>query len=243
MEWRDFFYFSRGERQALAVLLVLIVITGMILILRQQPDSVPEGEAVSPVAAQSPAPETPAPAVPAVPEKPSARRQTEPRRTTAKPRESVSGRVQRMTSLDRPPRAEKFKPGTTLEINAADTTALKKVPGIGSAFAGRIIKYRNLLGGFHSIAQLKDVYGIDEEKYAALSPWFTVDVSYVRKLPVNSLPMDSLRKHPYINYRQARAIERLRRQKKQLSGWENLQLLDDFTENDRLRMLPYLSFE
>ncbi|MDR2763431.1 MAG: helix-hairpin-helix domain-containing protein [Tannerella sp.] len=242
MEWRDFFYFSKGERQALVVLLVLIIITGMILILRQPPASTPEEEVTSPVASESPAPDTSAQAVSTLPEKPSARQQVEPR-TTTKRRESISERTQRMTSLNRPQRTEKFKPGTTLEINAADTTTLKKIPGIGSAFASRIVKYRNLLGGFHSVTQLREVYGIDEDKYAALSPWFTVETSHVRKLPVNSLPMDSLRKHPYISYRQARAIERLRRQKKQLSGWENLQLLDEFTENDKLRILPYLSFE
>jgi competence ComEA-like helix-hairpin-helix protein len=242
MAWRDFFYFSKGERQALVVLLVLIVITGIILILRQSPESVPEKETALPVASQSPAQDTSVQAVSARPEKPSARKPAEPR-PSAKRRESVSERTQRMTSLDRPQRAEKFKPGTTLEINTADTTALKKVPGIGSAFASRIVKYRNLLGGFHTVAQLREVYGIDEDKYAALSPWFTADASHVRKLRVNALPMDSLRKHPYISYRQARAIERFRRQKRQLSGWENLQLLEEFTEDDKLRMLPYLSFE
>ncbi|MDR1337324.1 MAG: helix-hairpin-helix domain-containing protein [Tannerella sp.] len=242
MAWRDFLYLSRGERQALAVLLGMIVITGLLLILRLPPASVPDEEAASPVASQSSTPDTPAQAVPITPEKPSARQQVEPR-TAAKRRESVSERVQRMTSRNRPRYTEKFEPGTTLEINTADTAALKKVPGIGSAFAARIVKYRNLLGGYHTVTQLREVYGIDEDRYAALSPWFTVEASHVRKLSVNSLPMDSLRKHPYISYRQARAIERLRRQKKQLSGWENLQLLEEFTEDDQRRILPYLSFE
>jgi competence ComEA-like helix-hairpin-helix protein len=242
MAWRDFFYFSKGERQALVVLLALIVITGLLLILRLPPASVPDEEVAAPVASQSPTPDTSAQTVPVTPEKTSARQQVAPR-TAAKQRESVPERVQRMTSRDRPRYTEKFEPGTTLEINTADTTILKKVPGIGSAFAARIVKYRNLLGGFYTVTQLREVYGIDEDKYAALSPWFTVDASHVQKLPVNLLPMDSLRKHPYINYRQARAIERLRRQKKQLSGWENLQLLDEFTEDDQRRILPYLSFE
>jgi DNA uptake protein ComE-like DNA-binding protein len=246
MVWRDFFYFSKGERQALIVLLCLITATGAVLFLTRQPASAPETAAVSPVtqpedtAAQSVAP----------PAQTSARSQAAPRaatkpRTAAKPREreTVSERMDRMASLNRRPRTEKLSAGMTLEMNAADTTALKKVPGIGSAFASRIVKYRNLLGGYHSVTQLREVYGIDEEKYAALSPWFTVDASQLRKLSVNTLPADSLRRHPYINYRQARAIERLRKQKKQLSGWENLQLLEEFTEEDGQRILPYLSFE
>jgi competence ComEA-like helix-hairpin-helix protein len=138
---------------------------------------------------------------------------------------------------------EKFAAGTIVELNSADTTTLKKIPGIGSAFAKRIVGYRELLGGYHSIQQLAEVYGIDEERYAAFEPWFTVDDSFVRKLPVNTLSQDSLSRHPYINFRQARAIVQLRTQKKQLSGWENITLLDDFTEQDKTRLLPYLSFE
>ena len=91
--------------------------------------------------------------------------------------------------------------------------------------------------------QLSEVYGIDEERYVAFAPWFTVDESFIQKLSINSLPQDSLSRHPYINYRQARAIVQLRTQKKQLSGWENFVLLDEFTEQDKNRILPYLSFE
>ena len=240
MFWRDFFYFSKGERWALIVLLCLITATAAVLILTTPPDAVPEDVSeVAPPAVQAVKPDTLAKSSP---QTSTTRRQVAPR-VASKPRETVSERVNRMTSLNRPPRAEKLSPGMTLELNAADTTALKKVPGIGSAFAGRIVKFRNLLGGYFSVSQLKEVYGIDEEKYAALLPWFTVDASQVQKLSVNSLPADSLRKHPYISYRQARVIERLRKQNKGLTGWENLQLLEDFTEQDKLRLLPYLSFE
>ena len=48
---------------------------------------------------------------------------------------------------------------------------------------------------------------------------------------------------PDINYQQAHIIEQLRKQKGKLSGWENLQLLEEFTETDKERLTPYLSFE
>jgi DNA uptake protein ComE-like DNA-binding protein len=241
MSWRDFFYFSKGERRALVLMLSLIIIGGIILILVKSPSPEPERN-VPPATSQTGVPDTSVQASPLQPETPPGRQQTASR-TAAKPAETVSDRVKRLTALSHPRRTEKLTAGTTLEINSADTTDLKKVPGIGSAFAGRIIKYRNLLGGYYSVTQLKEVYGIDEEKYGELAPWFTVDTSFIRRLSVNMLPQDSLRKHPYINYRQAKAMEQLRKQKKGLSGWENLQLLNEFTENDKLRMLPYLSFE
>ncbi|MDR0394542.1 MAG: helix-hairpin-helix domain-containing protein [Tannerella sp.] len=159
--------------------------------------------------------------------------------------ESVSERVKRLTSSSRPsyPRTEKFKEGTVVELNTADTAILKKVPGIGSAFARRIINYRNILGGYYSVMQLSEVYGIDEEKYNALASWFSVDPSLVSRLDVNNLSQDSLRRHPYINYGQAKIIVQLRRQKGKLAGWENLLLLNEFTESDKIRLQHYLSFE
>lgn len=140
-------------------------------------------------------------------------------------------------------RTEKFPEGTLVELNTADTTTLKKVPGIGSTFARRIVKYRELLGGFYTVGQLAEVYGIDEERYAALAPWFITDTLYIRKLDINTLPAADLRRHPYLDYRQAKVIEQLRKQKSRLSGWENLQLIEEFTDMDRKRLRPYLSFQ
>ena len=244
MSWRDFFYFSKGERRALILLLSLITIAGIILILTNSPLS--EQTATPLIVSQQPTPDTSVPesgsqpAMNAVTSSPvsSSSRPAQP------PRESTASRVQRLTSSQPAyPRAEKFSPGTVVELNSADTTILKKVPGIGSAFANRIVRYRELLGGYHAVQQLAEVYGIDEERYAAFEPWFTIDDSFIHKLTVNTLPQDSLSRHPYISYRQARAIVQLRIQKKQLSGWENLVLLDEFTDYDKNRILPYLSFE
>jgi DNA uptake protein ComE-like DNA-binding protein len=251
MSWRDFFYFSKGERRALVLMLSLVVIGWIILMLTKSLSPEPEKTA-PPATSQTSAPDTSVQASPLQPKTPPGRQQTSSRTAAKptetvervkKPTETVAERVKRLTALNHPRRTEKLAAGSTLEINSADTTDLKKIPGIGSAFAGRIVKYRNLLGGYYSVTQLKEVYGIDEEKYGELAPWFTVDTSFIRRLSVNTLPQDSLRKHPYIDYRQAKVMERLRKQKKGLSGWENLQLLDEFSENDKLRMLPYLSFE
>ncbi|MDR0845768.1 MAG: helix-hairpin-helix domain-containing protein [Tannerella sp.] len=244
MAWRDFFYFSREERRAFIVLLSLIVIAGILLILKDF-RSPPESAEVMPTDSTVVVPQTSAQVPsPSSPEATPPKATSTTARKTEKPSETVSERVKRLTS-SRPsyPKTEKFDAGVVVELNTADTTILKKVPGIGSSFAGRIIKYRELLGGYYDVTQLSEVYGIDEEKYNSLAPWFTADASLIRKLPVNVLPQDSLRRHPYLDYRQARAIEQLRRQKKGLSGWENLQLLNEFTENDQKRLLPYLSFE
>ena len=252
MSWRDFFYFSKGERNALILLLCLISVAGIILFLTDLPSNklleitpatslqTQSGEAVSTSGSQIDAISSDDASVSSG----QSVSMPVPSRQQSSPRESTSDRINRLTSLQTSyERIEKFPVGTIIELNSTDTTTLKKVPGIGSAFANRIVRYRDLLGGYHTVQQLAEVYGIDEERYAAFVPWFTVDESSIQKLQVNSLPQDSLSRHPYINYRQARAIVQLRTQKKLLSGWENLALLDEFTEQDKSRILPYLSFE
>jgi competence ComEA-like helix-hairpin-helix protein len=233
MNWRDFLYFSKGERRALVVLLLLVAGAGMWLVIADrrkgetvaettpryivQPENAPLPIAFD--AATTPASPSPSPS-------PSRREIT----------------ARRHPSLPSLPRTEKFPVGTRVELNTADTTTLKKVPGIGSAFAGRIVKYRALLGGFYTVGQLREVYGMDEARYQSLQSWFYADTAFIAKLPVNHLPVDRMARHPYISYPQARAIGQLSRRKGRLNGWEHLRLLEEFTEADRARLSPYLSF-
>jgi len=248
MSWHDFFYFSKGEKRGLVLLLSLIIVASVLLILnkkryyemtlQEQPPVATTDTVTSEVITAS------------VPEqlaanKPKATQPVRSSVSTSTHRESVSERVNRMATQSRPkyPRQEKFAEGTIVELNTADTSLLKKVPGIGSSFAKRITGYRNLLGGYYSVTQLSEVYGVDEEKYNALSPWFTADPSLIKKVEVNVWSFDSINRHPYINYSQAKVIMQLRRQKGRLSGWENLELLEEFTESDKIKLKNYLSFE
>jgi DNA uptake protein ComE-like DNA-binding protein len=242
MSWQDFFHFSRGERQALTVLLCLVGLTGTLLFLI----NTDQAEEEMPVAA----PPVVAQADTAVvqQQQPSAttmKSSPYTARSTEKKSESYSERTKRLTSPTRPTytRTVKFEKGVVVEMNTADTLTLQKIPGIGPAYARRIANFRNLLGGYYTVEQLGEVYGIDEETYHELAPWFTVDASHIKRLTINTLPVDSLSKHPYIKYSRARAIDRLRRQKKHLTGWEDLQLLKEFDETDKARLEPYLSFE
>lgn len=234
MNWRDFLYFSHGERRALLVLLSLILISWILLFFTEKPLPSP---LASPVA---PFPDS-------VFNQP---RGADPVAGSLRKRPFISSpktnsASRRHSSPARPsyPRIEKYPPGTRVELNTADTVSLKKVPGIGPAFASRIVKYRNLLGGFFSVEQLKEVYGIDENKFQALAPWFTVDTAYLRKVAVNRVSDSSFRKHPYLDYRQIGVLKQLKKQKGKLTGWENLLLLEEFSEKDRIRLRPYLSFE
>lgn len=131
----------------------------------------------------------------------------------------------------------KLKPGATIDLNTADTTLLKRVPGIGSSFARRIVKYRDLLGGYYVVEQLQEVYGMDRERYDAIYPYFTVGTA-VRPL---TLTIDSISYHPYLSWRHKRTLRRLLEAEQPLD-WSHLMATGDFTRDDSLRLAPYMPF-
>lgn len=229
MNWRDFFYFSKGERRAFILLLILITVAWLVLIFTEKKN--PSGNSSA----------TFYPVCIYLPDKKNEAAVPSPSETLVQPKKTESSLATRANKKS--PHTQKYPKGTIIELNSADTTILKKIPGIGSAFSNRIVKYRNLLGGFYSVNQLSEVYGIDEDKYNALKEWFCVNPQLIRKKSVNRLPVDSLARHPYINYKQAKVIKQLCRQKGKLTEWSNLELLEEFAEEDRIRIGTYLSFE
>ena len=243
MKWRDLLYFSKGERQALTLLLSLIAMAWIAIILTDfsRTKVLPDDLVTDNMKQDTSLPITPN----GNPPNPTRKENKFHSKENKVPSERNPKRIRRESNLHLPsyPKVEKWPLGTVVELNSADTTALKKVPGIGSVFAKRIIKYRELLGGFYSVEQLGEVYGIDEERYKSMKSWFSADLSLICQLIVNKVSMNDLQKHPYINYRQARIIGQLRKQKGKLTGWENFQLLEEFTDADRERLTPYLSFE
>lgn len=137
------------------------------------------------------------------------------------------------------PLVEKYPVGTVLDLNAADTAELKKIPGIGSYFSRRIVSYRQQLGGFSDVNQLAEIEGLPD----SLFRWFRVSSPPFRKIAVNRSSVEVLRRHPYINFYQARIIVEHRKQRGPLGSLQQLSLYDEFTAADIDRLRPYLSFE
>lgn len=134
---------------------------------------------------------------------------------------------------------EKLKSGEYVSLNAADTAALKRIPGIGSYFARQIVSYRQRLGGFYSKEQLLEIEGFPEEAL----PYIQVDAQSVKTLPINRLTLNQLKRHPYLNFYQARAITDYRRLHGQLESIDQLRLMQEFSEEDLQHLRQYLSFE
>ena len=100
----------------------------------------------------------------------------------------------------------KKKKQAMLELNVIDSAALDSMYFMSSSLSGRIINYRNKLGGFFELSQLKLVYGIDSLVYAKISPNLTVDSALVNRVLINKVSMEQLAKHPYFGYKLAKVI-------------------------------------
>lgn len=132
-------------------------------------------------------------------------------------------------------------PDIIVELNTADTAQLATVAGRG--LARRIVGYRNVLGGYFSTAQLSEVYDMTNEKLTALLPHLTIDTTKIRRIGVNRASVEQLKRHPYINFYQAKAIYELRRAKQRLNAIDELRHLEEFSPADIEKLTHYLSFE
>ena len=133
----------------------------------------------------------------------------------------------------------KYPEGTLVDVNGADTTELKKIPGIGSGIAKAIVSYRSRLGGFYALEQLAEI----EYMTPTLMKWFKLEEPVVRPLKVNEAGLETLRSHPYLNFYQAKVIVEHRRKKGKLKSLSQLSLYEEFTEKDLERLSAYLKFD
>lgn len=112
------------------------------------------------------------------------------------------------------PYIPKYEEGTIVDLNKADTSILKRIPGIGSTLARMIVVYRQRLGGFYDVSQLQEVPHVRVE----LNKWFVVTPAGLHKIQVNSASLDKLRSHPYMDFYKAKAIMEYRRKRGKIKG-------------------------
>lgn len=141
-------------------------------------------------------------------------------------------------SVQTPRYPVKLKEGETIDLSVADTTLLRRVPGIGSYYARRVREYGERLGGYVNTEQLREIEDFPVEALG----YFTLSNPSIKKLNVNQLSQSELRRHPYISYSQARAIVDYRRKHGRIDNLDQLRLLPDFTAEKIGRLRPYVTY-
>jgi len=127
-----------------------------------------------------------------------------------------------------------------IDINRADSADLLPLPGIGPVFAGRIIKYRNLLGGFANVEQLEEVYGMSIETLDLIKDGVAIDTSAIHKIQLNSATFRELLRHPYLEYEDVKAIVNYRDFKDTIQSFKELQSNYILSDSLLRQVLPYL---
>ncbi|MDQ3681445.1 MAG: helix-hairpin-helix domain-containing protein [Bacteroidota bacterium] len=128
-----------------------------------------------------------------------------------------------------------------VNVNADDTTAFIALPGIGSKLAYRITNFRDKLGGFYSVEQIKETYGLPDSTFQKIKPYLNVNADAVKKININTATKEELKVHPYIKWNLANAIVEYRTQHgnyKNLQELKNIVLVDEGTF---IKIVPYLS--
>lgn len=134
------------------------------------------------------------------------------------------------------------KDAIKISINDADTAELKQLKGIGPVFAQRIVKFRDALGGFYAIDQLKEVYGITEETFEQIKHNIELKSNQVKKIRINDLDVNGLSRHPYISKKQANLIVNYRTQHGNYSDMDMLRKNKALDQDFFRKIEPYLEF-
>lgn len=130
-----------------------------------------------------------------------------------------------------------------LNINLADSSDFMKIRGIGPVLSKRIIKYRELLGGYSNIGQLDSVYGLKGEALQFLKSVAGIDSMFKPKtIRVNYSSWKELVRHPYINSQLANDIIKLRSEKGYLKDEHDLKYIPYLGDSLLIRLRPYLEF-
>ncbi len=152
-------------------------------------------------------------------------------------------------------RRERWEPSATpryerpefrkVEVNTADTTMLVALPGIGPAFARGIVKYRDGLGGYHSLDQLAEVYVLQDKPDAVtrLKQLLVLDTLMVRRIPINSCTVEQLAAHPYARWKVAKPLIAFRAQHGPFRTVEEIKGCALVSEEVFRKLAPYLSLE
>lgn len=161
--------------------------------------------------------------------------------TAAKPAAKTK-RVSTSKSTKPETKKSRYQPAELLivELNTADSAQLDALRGIGPVLAKRIITYREMLGGFHTVEQLREIRNLSAETYADLYIQFTIDSSKIRKIDLNNFEYKELKRHPYMPVAQLNSIMNYRRLMGRFKSVDELlkhKLVDTLTYQ---KISPYL---
>jgi DNA uptake protein ComE-like DNA-binding protein len=128
-----------------------------------------------------------------------------------------------------------------IELNGANQEKLEEIPGIGAFFAKNILKHRDRLGGFLRKEQLLEIWKFDIEKLNSIEQYIEVDSEKIRRIELNTISVEELKDHPYLNWSSANSIIKIRAQKGRFKSIEEIKESVLIDEEMFEKLKPYLT--
>jgi len=127
-----------------------------------------------------------------------------------------------------------------VELNQADSLQLISINGVGPFYAKQILKYRKELGGFRNYAQLTEIWGLENLEIQKLKQQTSIDTLHIRKVNVNTIELEQLKLHPYLNYKQAKMILNYRKQHGDFKQVKDIRKIKPISPELFRKIAPYL---
>jgi competence protein ComEA len=153
---------------------------------------------------------------------------------------SITETVRQSVSYNNP---ESKRSVGMVDINLADTNALIRLPGIGSKLSNRIINFRDKLGGFYSIDQVAETFGLPDSVFQKIKPLLLLRDKNLKQQNINTASADELKLHPYIRYNLAGLIVQYRTQHGNFSAVSDIKKIMTVTDELYNRLYPYLTIQ
>ncbi|MEY4604695.1 MAG: hypothetical protein RIT43_1987 [Bacteroidota bacterium] len=150
-------------------------------------------------------------------------------------------RKESLTEWNKKPEVHSFKKLILVNVNKATQEELEEIPGVGSFYAKNILNYRNKLGGFVRKEQLLEVWKMEPQKYEDIERFIEVDSRTIVRININTAVAEELKQHPYISWKIANSIVKLRQQKNQYKALEELKESHLIDEELFEKLKPYLT--
>lgn len=128
-----------------------------------------------------------------------------------------------------------------VDINSTDTTALIALPGIGSKLASRIINFRDKLGGFYSVTQVGETFGLPDSTFQKIKQYLKAEANSIKKINVNTASVDELKTHPYIKWSIANPLVAYRKEHGPFTKLEEIKKVMAVTDEVYIKIAPYLT--
>ena len=132
------------------------------------------------------------------------------------------------------------KTNQIVELNQADSLQLISINGVGPFYAKQILKYRKELGGFRNYAQITEIWGLENLEIQKLKQQTSIDTLHIRKVNVNTIELEQLKLHPYLNYKQAKMILNYRKQHGDFKQVKDIHKIKPISTELFRKIAPYL---